>query len=158
MSDEKMHHEEQFVISYELLYLLDWLLKYQEAELSQIVTQAFLKGYEEKLKQQTLYDQIQRSDNIGHSITKFLNFLENTITDVYQMQQEKKISHQNIIKTLDQIDPDIIDYETIKSTVLATADKLDLINQEEARRLFLKELLKQWNPHKEKDKIGIIKN
>ena len=66
--------------------------------------------------------------------------------------------HRNILKTLDQIDPKRFDYDTIKSTVMATADKIRPKNQDDAKDLFLKELLKQWNPKKEKNKGAVLDN
>lgn len=158
MSDETMLHEEQFVISYELLHLLHWLLKYEEAELSKLVTQAFVKGYEEKLKQQNLYDQIQHGDDVLNSIVDFFNFLEQHIATIGSTQHSSKITDQHLMKTLDQIDPKRFDYDTIKSTVLATADKIKPKNKEEAKNLFLKELLKQWDPESEKNKGLILEN
>ncbi len=158
MSDETMLQEEQFVISYELLYVLHWLLKYEKIELSSLITQAFVKGYEEKLKQQDMYSQIQHTEDMQHSIVNFFNFLENQISVMNDTQTHKTIMNQNILKTLDQIDPKRFDYDTIKSTVMATADKIRPTNQDDAKDLFLKELLKQWDPAREKNKDAVLDN
>lgn len=158
MSHETMLHDEQFVISYELLYVLHWLLKYEKTELSNLITQAFVKGYEEKLKEQDMYSKIQYSDDMQHSIVNFFNFLEHQIAAMNDTQTHKTVLHHNIIKTLDQIDPMRFDYDTIKSTVMATADKMKPKNQDDAKNLFLKELLKQWNPKKEKNKSVVLDN
>ncbi len=158
MSEDTMLHEEQFVISYELLYVLHWLLKYEKTELSNLITQAFIKGYEDKLKQQDLYAQIQHTDDMQHSIVNFFNFLEQHIATMNDTQTQKTIIHKNILKALDQIDPKRFDYDTIKSTVMATADKIRPKNQDDAKDLFFKELLKQWNPKKEKNKNATFDN
>lgn len=152
MKHENMLEEEQFVISYELLHILHWLLKYEEAELSKLITQSFIKGYEEKLLQQNMHEKIQHADDVQNSIVNFFNYLEHHIATIGNTENSKKIIHQNILKTLDKIDPKRFDYDTIKSTVLATADKIKPKNQDDAQQLFLKELLKQWNPKKEKNK------
>ncbi|MBP7854526.1 hypothetical protein KAZ82_01155 [Candidatus Babeliales bacterium] len=158
MSDNSMLQEEQFVISYELLHVLEWLLKHQEAELSQIIAQAIIKGYEEKLQKQHLSDQIQNSDDVTQSIVKFFNFLEQNMAMMNHLEHDAKITHVNILKALDQIDPETLDYDTIKSTVLATAEKIKPKNNDEAKSLFFKELLKQWNPKKEKNKELILEH
>jgi hypothetical protein len=159
MSHETMLHDEQFVISYELLYVLHWLLKYEKTELSNLITQAFIKGYEEKLKEQDLYSKIQHSDDMQNSIVNFFNFLEHQIAVMNDTQTHKTIMHQDIVKTLDKIDPERFDYDTIKSTVMATADKIKPTkNHDEAKNLFLKELLRQWNPKKEKNKGAVLDN
>lgn len=156
MSHDNMLEEDQFVISYELLHTLHWLLKYEQTALANLITEAFIKGYEDKIKQQDVYTQIQHSDDVQSSIVNFFNFLEQHISTISNSESNKKIMHHNIIKTLDQIDPKRFDYDTIKSTVLATADKIKPENQTDAKNLFLKELLKQWNPKKEKNKTTFL--
>ncbi|OGB86017.1 hypothetical protein A3J41_02385 [candidate division TM6 bacterium RIFCSPHIGHO2_12_FULL_38_8] len=158
MSDENMLHDEQFVISYELLYVLHWLLKYEKTELSNLITRAFIKGYEDKLKEQDMHSKITYSQDLQYSIVNFFNFLEHQMVAISDTQTHQTLLHHNIIKTLDQIDPKRFDYDTIKSTVMATADKLKPQNKHDAKDLFLKELLKQWNPKKEKDKSVLLEN
>jgi hypothetical protein len=151
MSDENMLHEEQFVISYELLHAIAWLLQYEEDAFAKLVTQAFVQGYQDKFRQQDIHLQMQHGDDIQNSILNLFNFLEYHVAMINNAHSGAKIMDQNIIKTLDQIDPKRFDYDTIKSTVLATADKIKPKDKDEAKRLFLKELLKQWKPKKEKN-------
>ncbi len=156
MSHDNFFEEEQFVISQELLHILHWLIKYQEAELSQIVTQAYFKGFEEKIKKQDMFDQIQESTDLQNSVVEFLNFLEHQIAVLNSQENNKTIMHPNVIETLDRIDPKQFDFETIKSTVLATADKIKPKSQTDAKKMFLKELLKQWEPKTTKDQKMIM--
>jgi hypothetical protein len=156
MSHDNFFEEEQFVISQELLHILHWLIKYQEAELSQIVTQAYFKGFEEKIKKQDMFDQIQESTDLQNSVVEFLNFLEHQIAVLNSQENNKTIMHPNVIETLDRIDPKQFDFETIKSTVLATADKIKPKSQTDAKKLFLKELLKQWEPKTTKDQKMVL--
>jgi len=150
MKHDTFFEDDQFVISYELLHVLHWLLKYEEKALSKLVTQAFIKGFEAKLKQKDVYSKIQHSDDLQNSILSFFSFLEDNIAAISNTENSKKIMDQNIIKALDHIDPKRFDYETIKSTVLATAGKIKTSSKICPKELFLKELLKQWNPKKEK--------
>jgi hypothetical protein len=156
MSHDNFFEEEQFVISQELLHILHWLIKYQEAELSQIVTQAYFKGFEEKIKKQDMFDQIQESTDLQNSVVEFLNFLEHQIAVLNSQESSKTIMHPNVIETLDHIDPKQFDFETIKSTVIATADKIRPKNQTDAKKMFLKELLKQWEPKQNKDQKMVL--
>jgi hypothetical protein len=156
MAHNHLFEEEQFVISQELLLVLHWLLKYEETELSRIITQASIKGFEEKLKTQDVYHQLQHSDDLQNSIVQFLSFLENHVASITTQETNKKIMHHNVVKALDHIDPKRFDYDTIKSTVLATAEKIKPRNQHNAKDLFLKELLKQWNPKKDKDQKATL--
>lgn len=157
MKHDTFFEDDQFVISYELLHVLHWLLKYEEEEMSRLVTQAFIKGFEEKMLQPDMYSKIQDSEDLQNSVEHFFNFLEHHTAALASSETSKKIMDHNIIKTLDHIDPKRFDYETIKSTVLATADKIKPKNQTNAKELFLKELLRQWNPKKEKSN-SIVSN
>jgi hypothetical protein len=156
MSHDNFFEEEQFVISQELLHILHWLIKYQEAELSQIVTQAYFKGFEEKIKKQDMFDQIQESTDMQNSVVDFLNFLEHQIAILNNQENNKTIMHPNVIETLDRIDPKQFDFETIKSTVIATADKIKPKSQTDAKKVFLKELLRQWEPKQSKDQKMVL--
>ncbi len=156
MSNEHFFEEEQFVISPELLHILHWLMKYEEAALSELVAQAYYKGFEEKIKKQDMYDQIQNSTDLQNSVVDFLNFLEHQISALNNQANTKTIIHPNVIDTLDRIDPKQFDFETIKSTVLATANKIRPKNNTDARKMFLKELLKQWEPKQSKDQKTIM--
>ncbi len=156
MAHNHLFEEEQFVISQELLYILHWLLKHEEAELSKIITKAYTKGFEEKLKKQDMLDQIQQDDDLQSSVLHFFNFLEHHIHTMASQESSKKIMHLNVMETLDHIDPKRFNYETIKSTVIATADKIKPKNQHQAKSMFLKELLKQWNPKEDQDQKTLI--
>lgn len=156
MSHDNFFEEEQFVISQELLHILHWIIKYQEAELSEIVTQAYFKGFEEKIKKQDMFNQIQESTDLQNSVVDFLNFLEHQIAVLNNQESNKTIMHPNVIQTLDHIDPKQFDFETIKSTVIATADKIRPKNQTDAKKMFLKELLRQWEPKQTKDQKMVL--
>ena len=156
MKHDTFYEDDQFVISYELLHVLHWLLKYETLELSKLVTDAFIKGCEDKIKHHDMYDKIQQSDELQNSIINFFNFLEEHIATISNSEDNKKIIDPYIIKALDHIDPKRFDYETIKSTVIATAEKMKPTNKRNSKELFFKELLKQWNPKKEKSKSLMI--
>jgi len=156
MSNEHFFEEEQFVISPELLHILHWLMKYEESALADLIAQAYYKGFEEKIKKQDMFDQIQDSTDLQNSVVDFLNFLENQISTLNNQAHTKTIIHPNVMNALDRIDPKQFDFETIKSTVMATADKIKPKSNTDAKKMFLKELLKQWEPKQGKDQKMIL--
>ena len=156
MSSKNFFEEEQFVVSPELLHILYWLMKYEEQALSDLVIQAYYKGFEEKIKKQDMYHEIQHSTELQNSIVDFFNFIEHQVKNLDDQAQSKKVIHPNIMNTLDRIDPKQFDFETIKSTVMATADKIKPKNNLDAKKMFLKELLKQWEPEESKDQKTIL--
>jgi len=158
-NDHFFEEEEQFIISQDLLNILHCLLKFEESALSTLITKAYIKGFEEKLKKQDIYNQLQQSESVQTSIVQFFNFLEHHSTIINNQENNEKLLHKNIIKTIDQIDPKSLNYETIKSTVLATANKIKTNNhKKDAKSMFLKELLKQWDPPKDKNQKSKLLN
>ncbi len=147
---------DQFVISYELLHVLYWLLKYEEAELSKLINKSFIKGIKEKTKNSNALSEMHLSQEMQNSIIDFFTFMEQEISDITD-QESTKLMNQNLIKDLDHFDPMLVDYLTVKETISKNAEKLHT-NQynSKTRTHFLKELLKQWKPQKEKNKKELI--
>lgn len=147
---------DQFVISYELLHVLYWLLKYEEVELSKLINKSFSKGIKEKMKKHDALAELQLSEEMQNSIVDFFTFMEQEISDITD-QETTKLINKEIIKDLDHFDPKQVDYSTVKETISKNALKLQTKKyHNKARNLFLKELLRHWTPQKEKSKKALI--
>ena len=146
---------EQFVISHELLYLLHWLLKYEEVEISKLVNKSFLQGLEEKMQKGDPLSELQMSDEIQNSIVNFFNFMEQEIADIAD-QESTKLMNKDVMKTLDHLDPKLLDTSTIKTTISKRASKINTKKDKAPKNNFLKELLRQWKPKKEKNKKALL--
>lgn len=155
MSKENFGQGEQFVISHELLYLLHWLLKYEEVELSKLVNRSFLKGIDEKAQSSGAISEIQMTDDMQNSIVDFFNFMEQEISDIAD-QESTKVMNKDVIKTLDRLDPKLLDLSTIKTTISKRATKINSNKDKAPKNNFLKELLRQWKPKKEKNKKAVM--
>jgi hypothetical protein len=156
MSQEHFAEEEQFVISQELLHMLGWLLKYEAAALSKIITQAYVKGCEEKLQTTDTIASFTQSDDTQNSVMHFLNYVEHELFTLTSREHSLKVIDPHVINALDHIDPKQFDFQTIQSTVLATAQKINHRQISDTKTLFLKELLKQWNPKQINNKKKIL--
>ena len=99
---------DQFVISYELLHVLYWLLKYEEVELSKLINKSFSKGIQEKMKHADALTDLRLSEEMQNSIIDFFTFMEQEISDITN-QESTKMMNQNLIKDLDHVDPKQID-------------------------------------------------
>lgn len=149
--EKQVENGEQFVISYELLHMLHWLLKYEGEGLSKLINKAFMKGLEEKAKHSDVTSQIQLSEEMQNSIVDFFTFVEQEITDVSD-QETTKLVNKDVMETLDHIDRDQLDYSTIKSTIYKNVEQCTIDQDDCTKAHFLKELLKQWKPSKEQRK------
>lgn len=152
MKKDSLLQGDQFVISYELLHTLYWLLKYEEGELSKLISKSFVKGLKEKANNNDILTDMQITEEMQNSIVDFFNFMEQEISELTE-QEATKLMNTAIIKDLDHVDPKQVDYTTVKKTISKRAEKQNrLTNSTQHRAHFLKELLRQWKPHKEKQK------
>lgn len=149
--ETQVENGEQFVISYELLHMLHWLLKYEGQELSKLINKSFMKGLEEKAKHNDVTSQIQLSEEMQNSIVDFFTFIEQEIADISD-KETTKLMDKDVIETLDHIDREQLDYSTIKSTINKNVEQCSIDRLDCTKAHFLKELLKQWKPTKEQRK------
>ena len=82
----------------------------------------------------------------------YARFLEQEVAVVAQAESMKHIMQKNLLKTLDHIDPTLFDPAIIKASMVATAEKLNPERNHQAKDFFLKQLLKKWQPKKDKNK------
>ena len=156
MKKDSHSQGDQFVISYELLHVLYWLLKYEEVELSKLINKSFSKGIKEKNQKSDSLTELQLSEEMQNSIVDFFTFMEQEISDITD-QEATKLMNRDVIKDLDHFDPKQVDYLTVKETIYRNADRLHTKKYtQKTRTHFLKELLRQWKPQKEKCKKAFI--
>lgn len=137
----------QFVLSYELLCLLQWLEKYETDKLRKMISKALTNG---------LYDDIQHVDNSAdaaathdahHNIINLFQLLDEILTDAINKHVDKKARETNLFPTIDQIDTTICDDETVRSSVEKATQTIKLNADSNPREQFFIELLKRWKPH-----------
>lgn len=148
---EFLENDDQFIVSYELLYILQWLMTYEKEAFTQLVHKAFVQGSQAPSEHET-HDQTEEAEYLQSSVIDFFSFLEQEVENVAQSEAMKHIMQKNLLKTLDHIDPKIFDPAIIKASMMATAEKLHPQRNHQAKDYFLKELLKKWHPKKAKNK------
>ncbi len=146
-----LENNDQFIVSYELLYILQWLMTYEKEAFTQLVHKSFIQGTQASEENDT-YDQIEESEHLQGSIIDFFSFLEEEVEAISQAESVRNIMQKNLIKTLDHIDPKAFDPAIIKASMMATAEKIKPQRNHQANELFLKQLLKKWQPKKDKNK------
>lgn len=146
-----LENDDQFIVSYELLYILQWLMTYEKEAFSQLIHKAFVQGSEASDVHVTS-DQHEEAEYLQSSVIDFFSFLEQEVETVAQAESMKHIMQKNLLKTLDHIDPNLFDPAIIKASMMATAEKLNPQRNHQAKDYFLKQLLKKWQPKKDKNK------
>jgi len=156
MKKDSHVQSDQLVISYELLHVLYWLLKYEEVELSKLINKSFIKGIKENANKHDALWELQLSDEVHNSIINFFTFMEQEIADIAE-EETTKLMNKDMIKDLDHFDPKQVDYSTVKKTISRNANKLHASRYSQTTRTdFLKDLLRQWKPQKEKSKKALM--
>jgi hypothetical protein len=148
MNNDSFSHDTntQFALSYELLHLLQWLGRHDADKLKKLIAKAIAQG---------LHDEIQRFDAISHShqlqdmhhnMIDFFELLDELLFDAINQHLEQKARERNLLPTIDQIDGNLCDTETVRSSVEKTTKKLDHYPNINAKEQLYKELLKKWKP------------
>ena len=155
MSKNSFVDNDQFVISYELLHLLHWIIKYQPNLLKDLITKSFLQGIEDSLEQNKgMYAQLTSSEDMHNSIVDFLNFAETHIAEITDSAAVKQVMNKSMMPVMNRLDGQSVDYETVKSSFLSAVEKGKINDDTHAsQEYFFKELLKQWKPDK---KVKVI--
>src|SRR3989339_726291 len=147
-----LENDDQFIVSYELLHILQWLLTYEKEAFTDLVQQAYIQGTQSLKNNNDLYEQIEESEYLQNSVLDFFNFLEKEVNTITHAESIKHIMQKNLLKTLDHIDPKVFDPAIIQESMQVTAEKVNPERNHQAKDYFLKALLKKWHPKKEKNK------
>lgn len=145
-----LENDDQFIVSYELLYILQWLITYEKEAFTQLVHKAFTQGSQATNNIEAT-DQFEEAEYLQNSVIDFFSFLEEEVDNAAEHASMEHIMQTNLLKTLDHIDPKIFDPAIIKASMVATAEKVRPQHNHQAKDYFLKQLLKKWTPKKDKN-------
>lgn len=140
--------DNQFVVSFELLQLLEWLMEHHPEEIKKIINRSLSQG---------LAAQIQRADDIieGYtlqdmqdSILDFFNLLEVLLIESLGERQEDKKLQAELIPTINHIDKTSCDFTTLSTSIEKATTKISKHPHENPQTILFRELLKNWKPAK----------
>jgi hypothetical protein len=136
----------QFVLSYELLALLRWLVDHDSDKFKKIIGKALRSGLQETLHKLDHTEDADVLNDIQHSITEFLHMLETILLESIRDQVKEKARQQKLLPTVDQIDTNQCDDSTVHSSLEKATSSLMENPDANAKELLFKELLKRWKP------------
>jgi uncharacterized membrane-anchored protein YjiN (DUF445 family) len=147
-----MNNTNQFVISYELLCLLRWILENDVEKMKKIVSKALTSGLKEDIKQFEQLGDVNADpvliEEIQHSIIEFFSMLEALLIESIKEQAMRTAVEKNLMPTVDHIDSAICDDATVRSSLEKATARSELYPKENAQDLLFKELLRRWKPSK----------
>lgn len=147
-------------LSFELIYLMGWLLKNDQAKLKQLVVEAVEQGFIEEVDAMSDADYLLLSDQMQSTVEQFMDYLEEVITESVQGADVNNGLFQGLVPVLKKFDTDSVDQKTVSLAMQQTKKKLSYkkkqgdklnalaVTESEANNILFERLLKNWNPSK----------
>lgn len=137
----------QFVISHELLYLLQWIVEHGSQELKQLVGKALAAGLRERMHSADS-EMLNSEEMQEYSIVDFFSLLESLLIETINEQAMLKAHEKNLLPALDHIDSTVCDSATVRSSLEKATTKMNKHPDANAQQLLFEEILKRWKPNK----------
>ena len=137
----------QFVLSYELLLLLQWIAEHDSSTIKKMIKTALPSGLQEELQ---LLDNIEDAEvlnDLQNSITDFLSLLETLLVEAVNEHIKEKARQKKLLPAVDQIDTSLCDNYTVRSSLEKATATLAENPNVNAKELLFKELLRRWKPN-----------
>lgn len=153
MSHEKsnMNHNDQgqILLTYELLFLLQWMIEHEADALKKIVVRALKNGFNSPDFRSNEVIEMHISDPTVHeSITDFLGLIDSLLLESTAELDMQKNAELTLIPALKQIDSTVCTDDVVQSSLKKTNAQLHSNSKQNAQEILLKELLRRWKPDK----------
>lgn len=142
-----MVNDNQLTVSYELLYLVQWLLENESDGLKKLINQALENGLKQDL-QTAVNSELKSAEDIQYSIVDFLALLEALLHENISEQNMKRIMEKKLMPAIDNIDSKECDKATVDFSVEKATSKIESNPEENPQEILFQELLKCWKPTK----------
>lgn len=141
-----LQNEEQIVLSYELLQLMDWLMQHDTEGLKKLISKAFKRGLSRT------FSRTNDSQNLAalsaDTVANFIALLEILLVESGSEQENQSSLNRDLLPELDHIDLSNCHYSVLQSSAEVAFSKKEKNPSENTQELLYKELLKRWKPHK----------
>jgi hypothetical protein len=151
----------QIALSLELLCLLSWLLKHDQAALNALVKHAVEHGFIEELNKYEHTGPQEIPDHLYNAIADFLDFFEQTMIKQLESVQMDTQTKQAILPALQKLETSSLDFKTIWLSMQQTQAQVHkapishaakpkpaLPGQQNAETILFERLLKNWKPNR----------
>jgi hypothetical protein len=146
-NDDQFNQGNQFVISYELLALILWILEHEDETLAALIKKAFASGLQDTIPQNPPANDTNLLEEAQQAIIDFFSVMESHMIDSMHEKSVQKAMEKNLFPAIDQIDLAICDDETVRISVENTTN-MPHNAKETPKEALCRELLRNWNPQK----------
>lgn len=141
MDVHNFDNDDHFIISQELIQLMQHILENHEIDLKKLLTKAIKTLHPKPGDVEAQEAQL--------AILDFLGLME---VLVYELKNEQLVNNQvqkQLIPSIDHIDRSTCDGELVESSIENTTTQMEDDPQANPQELFLREILKKWRPTKD---------
>ena len=140
--------DEHFVVSYELLKLLQWFIEHEQDTLKTLLAEALNKGFKEELLTVNNPDKEQSIEHLQENIIDFFTLLETLIHETAHEHEAKHHIQQTMIPAIYHIDTNTCDATSVALSVAKATAAVENKTGENPKDVLCKELLRRWKPLK----------
>lgn len=142
-------------LSYNLLYLLQWLIQHESDTLRTIISKAVQAGYKNSDDKDYSFIELHVSDpHIYQSIINFLDLMDSLLIESEQLHLTQKGVDVTAIPAIKHIDAKTCGNDLVQKTLEHTSVKLKTNPDQNAKELLFKELLRRWKPGTKKTSMN----
>ncbi len=141
-------------LSFELVLLLNWLLKHKKAQLNDLIKDALENGFMQEIAIVSPSDHSQLTNQFYNSILEFLLFFEQSLLKNLAAINADEATNSVILPLVKKIDFDNLDAKTLWLSMQQTKKKISTnkadhnYQPEKINDLLFEQLLKNWKPNK----------
>lgn len=143
-----MINDNQLTVSYELLYLMQWLLEREPNKIKKLIEHALQNGLKEDIQTASQSVELRNAEDIQYSIVDFLSLLETLLHESISEDNMKIIMEKKLMPAIDHIDNKECDKATIDFSVEKASSKIESNPESNPQEILFQELLKCWKPNK----------
>lgn len=147
-SSAMQQNSNQFVLSYELLSLLQWMVEHDAHILKDLIANALKSGLKQEIQRSDLKNTTQTLEGAQYSVLEFFSLLEALIAETINEHAVQSVLEKNLMPAIDQIDSTACDDATVRRSIEKATAKWELNPQDNPHDILFKELLKRWKPSK----------
>ncbi len=151
--NDQFNSDNQFIISYELLALLLWIIENEDDALSALVKKAFASGLKDQIPQNMQMSDANLLEEAQQAIIDFFGIMESHMIESIHEQSVQKALEKNLLPAIDQIDTANCDDETLRMSV-ENATNMPTNTNETPKEALCRELLQNWNPSQRKQMVN----
>lgn len=142
--------DNQCELSYELLFLLKWLVEHDEQTIRKLISRAVLNGFNQELARQE-HKEPDSTKAMQHSIIDFLGLMDFLVHEALVEHRKQKAYQSNLMSSINKIDANVCDTTVLQHSLDKTTEQLEQKNHMNPKELLYKEILKHWKPNVKKE-------